>query len=112
LYKLTQKEKLNPSKHGVLKINTLYLSKIEFDKLNVLTGVEIEKERFIIERNQSVIGIDKVILADGVLIIAEVEFDSEAEMNRFSMPLDTIREVTGEIGYSGFELAKEYSKDK
>ena len=109
-YKLTQKEKLSPTKQGILKINTLYLSKTEFDKLNILEGVEIKKERHIIQIDQLKIGVDKIILDKECLFIAEVEFETELEMNDFSMPISNIMEITGELKYSGYELAKEYSR--
>ena len=59
-----------------------------------------------------IIGIDRIILNKESLLIAEVEFDSALEMNRFSMPLFNIREITGEKKYCGFEIAKENSKHK
>lgn len=111
-YKLTQKERLRPAKQGVLKINTLYLTKAEFDKINILEGFEIEKERFMIQIDQIRIGIDRIKLNKKSLFIAEVEFDTELEMNAFSMPLNNIVEITGEQKYSGYEIAKEYSKYK
>jgi hypothetical protein len=48
-FKLTQKEKFGQAKQGVLKINTLNLTKAEFDKMIVLEGFEIEKERHLIQ---------------------------------------------------------------
>jgi len=110
VYKLTQKEKLKCPKKGILRINTIYLTKIEFDKLNTLEGFEVEKERYIHLSNQIRIGIDRIIFNKNKLLIAEVEFESELEMNTFSMPLDFIKEITGEQKYSGYEIAKEYSE--
>jgi len=107
-YKLTQKENLIPTKQGVLKINTLYLSKAEFDKLNILDGFEIEKERHIIAIDKIRIGIDKIRLNTKNIFIGEVEFDTELEMTTFIMPLSIIKEVTGEQKYSGYEIAKAY----
>lgn len=108
--KLTQKEKLTPNRQGVSKINTLYLSKLEFDKLYMLEGIEISKKRHIIEVDDVRIGIDLIKLTDKNLYIAEVEFESELKMNSFTMPLSHIREITGELNYNGYEIAKEYSK--
>lgn len=111
-FKLTQKEELKPVKQGVLKINTLYLTKSEFDKMNTLEGVEIEKERHIVQIDRTRIGIDKITFNDKTILIAEIEFDTEFEMNTFSMPLDCIMEITGNHKYNGFEIAKQYSKYK
>lgn len=108
-YKLTQKQKLNPQKIGVLKTNTIYLSKSEFDIMNVLMGFTILKKRYIILIDQIRIGIDMIKLNNRYVYIAEVEFDSEMEMNSFSMPLDHITEITGELEHSGYELARNYS---
>lgn len=110
IYKLTQKEPLNPGITGVLKINTLYLTKPEFDKFYSLEGFEIKKVRHIIEMGHIRIGIDKIILNKKSFFIAEVEFESEVEMNAFSMPLSYIKEITGMQKYSGYAIAKEYSK--
>lgn len=109
-YKLTQKEKLNPVKPGVLKINTLYLSKVEFDKINVLKGIEIKKERHLLIFDHIRIGIDRILLKGKSIFIAEVEFETEQEMNTFKMPLPNIMEITEELRYSGYEIAKEYSR--
>jgi len=108
-FKLTKKEKLNPAKKGVLKINTLYLTKEEFDKIDILEGFEIEKERHILQINQVRIGIDKIMLKGKSLFIAEVEFETEFEMNSFFMPFSYIMEITGNQNYNGFEIAKQYS---
>ncbi len=111
-YKLTQKQKLNPPKRGILKINTIYLTKAEFDKLNVLEGCEIEKERQILQIGGIRIGVDRITINEKTLFIAEVEFETETEMNNFSMPLNYQQEVTGIQKYNGYELAKAYSKYK
>lgn len=111
-FKLTKKEKLNPDKKGILKLNTLYLTKSEFDKFYIFDGFEIKKERHMIQVDQIRIGIDNIILSNMSLFIAEVEFETEDKMNTFSMPLSYIKEITGEKQYSGFELAKVYSKSK
>ena len=111
-YKFTRKERLNPSKVGVLKINTLYLTKSEYDRINVLEGFEVEKERQMLQIDQIRIGVDRIMLNNKNLFIAEVEFDTELEMNSFTMPLQIIKEITGDQKYSGYEIAKEYSKYK
>lgn len=111
-YKLTQKHKLNPQKIGVLKTNTIYLSKSEFDIMNVLMGFIILKKRYIVLNDQIRFGIDMIKLNNSYLYIAEVEFDSEMEMNSFSMPLEYITEITGKLEYSGYELARKYSDNK
>ena len=109
IYKLTQKEELNPAKKGILKINTLYLSQAEFEKINIIEGIEIEKTRHLIEIDQIKIGVDRINLNGKELFIAEVEFETEVEMNTFSMPLPHMKEITGIEKYSGYEIAKEYS---
>lgn len=111
-YKLTKKEKLDPPKRGILKINTIYLTKAEFDKLNMFEGREIEKERQILQIAGIRIGVDRIAMNEKTLFIAEIEFETETEMNNFSMPLKYKQEVTGIQKYSGYELAKEYSKHK
>jgi len=111
-YKLTKKEKLNPPKRGILKINTLYLSKEEYERISHLDGIEIEKERYVIKVDQTKIGIDRVILNDRSIYIGEIEFETENQMNAFKMPFPYFEEITGNDKYSGYEIAKEYSRFK
>lgn len=110
-YKLTQKRKLSPHKNGVRAINTLYLSKAEFDKMNLLQGYVLEKERHLLLVDNLRIGIDQVTLKEKLICIAEVEFETEEEMNSFSFPFDYLSETTEDESYSGFEMAKVYSRD-
>lgn len=103
---------MKPAKKGTLKINTFYLTKAEFDKINILEGFQIEKERYILIIDQIRIGVDSILLNKKSLFIAEVEFDTELEMNAFLMPISYIQEVTGEQKYSGYEIAKEFSNKR
>lgn len=111
-YKLTQKEKLNPSKHGILKINTFYLSETEYDTINQLDGVEINKVRSIYTESQVRMGVDEIELDGQSIHIAEVEFSSELEMQSFELPAPFIREITGENQFNGYELAKVFQRTK
>jgi len=111
-YKLTQKEELIPPQRGILKINTLYLSKEEYDKMNLLEGVEIYKERHVYQIDQTTIGIDKISLAGENIFMAEVEFETEAKMHAFRMPLPNLMEVTAKPTYSGYQMAQLYARHK
>ena len=108
-FKLTQKKEAEPIRKGVKKINTIYLSSFEYEKLNELPAYNIEKKRYIIEINEQRIGLDLIQLGGEQIGIAELEFETELEMNAYKVPFNYIKEVTGDAGYSGFEIAKRYS---
>ncbi len=93
-------------------INTLYLQKAAFDKLNILKGFIVEKIRYIIIVNQIRIAIDEINLPPNKLYLAEVEFDTEQEMNTFSMPIPYVQEITDQQQYNGYTLAKRFSNSK
>ena len=110
-YKLTQKSKLAPHKIGVRAINTLYLSKEGFQKMNLLQGYVLKKERNLLLVDDLRIGIDTITLNEKLICIAEVEFESEEKMHKFSFSFDYIKETTEDESYTGLEMAKAYSRD-
>lgn len=109
-FKLTKKEELEPKKVGVLKINTLYLTREEFELQAALAGVEIEKCRHIVRANNYDIGIDEISVGGNIIYLAEVEFATEEEMRGFVFPLSYQMEVTGMLEYNGNELAEKNNK--
>ena len=108
-YKLTQKKEEIPARQGVKKITTMYLSSIEYEMLRQLSAYKIEKTRHILVVNQQRIGIDVIQLGKESLYLAEVEFETEEEMIAYVLPIDYEKEVTNDLAYSGFEIARVYS---
>jgi len=110
IYKLTKKEALTPEKKGVLKINTIRLSKDEYEIMNALKGFIVKKKRTIIGVNKVRIGIDEIRLKSEILYIAEIEFKDEVTMNSFEMPLNYEREITSDKHINGYKIAKKYAE--
>jgi len=53
---------LEPSKPGILGINTLYLAKEEFDKLAILEGFEIERKDISFKSTGYLLGLTRSFL--------------------------------------------------
>jgi adenylate cyclase len=78
-----------------------------FDALWPLTeGRRIEKERLELPHGEATIELDRFGGALDGLVVAEVEFDSTAESERFEAPAWFGREVTGEPAYTNRSLAE------
>lgn len=108
-YKLTKKVSLNTI--GEQQITTIYLSREEYLLLNNFECVAVEKTRYLIAAGHLIIGLDKYTNLSEELWIAEIEFNTQEEMNNFQMPLTYLREVTASAEFNGFELAKRFQKD-
>jgi CYTH domain-containing protein len=110
VYKLTQKcpdESLDRS-----VITTIYLTEFEYDLLSQPGSVIVEKTRFIKETRDLIIGIDRYVSGNDELWLAEIEFDNDGQMRQFIMPLDYSKEVTDDINFNGYHLAKRFSGEK
>jgi CYTH domain-containing protein len=102
VYKLTKKTSLSPGRE---EITTIYLSQDEYQLLSKLPAVIVSKIRFVMTYNELIIGIDSYANEDDELLLAEVEFETEEQMNAFEMPMPYQTEVTGKKEFSGFTLA-------
>ena len=90
-------------------ISTLYLSEAEYAVFVQLPAYELKKKRYLYGLNPEVpIGIDEIESAHDTLWIAEVEF-MKGQGENFTFPFSYSKEISGEIAYSGFELAKQLS---
>lgn len=105
LYKLTKKTSLSPGREV---ITTIYLSQDEYQLLGKLPAVLVSKVRFLMAYNELTIGIDSYANEDDELLLAEVEFETEEQMNAFEMPIPYQTEVTGKDEFSGFALANRF----
>lgn len=105
VYKLTKKTFLSPGKE---RITTIYLSQEEYQLLNKLRAMIVSKIRFITTYNEIIIGIDCYGNEEDELWVAEVEFETEEQMDAFVMPIPYQTEVTGKDEFSGFALATRF----
>jgi CYTH domain-containing protein len=107
-YKLTQKRPANAA--GEAAITTIYLSRQEFELLNIFDAVTVSKTRHVLQFGKLVIGLDHYLTATDELWLAEVEFASTEEMPGFELPFPHIGDVTGQPEYDGYALARRFQQ--
>ncbi len=105
VYKLTKKTTMSPGRE---EITTIYLSPEEYHALSKLRAVVVSKVRFIAPYSDATIGIDSYANEEDELWLAEVEFETEAQMKNFVMPMPYEVEITGNEEFSGFALANRF----
>jgi CYTH domain-containing protein len=104
--KFAQKETISGYSNSHTHITNLYLTQQEYNLLSTLGGLEISKCRYKYSCSEYIAGID---VFEGVLkglILAEVEFTSDEEMEQFQPPSFFTIEVTNEPFFSGGNLVK------
>lgn len=110
VYKLTKKVALDPDIRSHQWVTTIYLNQTEYELFYALAGTCIHKNRYAYPSAEGPpIGIDRIELGTEVLWIAEVEFETEKEMEQYVCPLPYLREITEEATYAGNVLAERYS---
>lgn len=100
MFKLTQK--LPALGNGVQQglITTIYLTEGEFRLLSMLPGKMLSKVRYSVPP----VGIDVFEGALEGLRLAEAEFEYDEEANAFVVPDFVLREVTGDVRFTGGQL--------
>lgn len=104
--KLTQKFVPVDSNLTKTIITSLYLDDAEVKLIGSLAGSIIKKRRYKLHMDGNLYSVD-VFESPKDLIIAEIEFDSEKEMNSFVVPMNNWAEISLDDRYSGGELAKQ-----
>ncbi len=103
VYKLSQKVMgPEPSSGTQGHLTTIYLDEAEYGLLRRLPGVDLAKRR--LSYPPMAVDVFEDAGLDG-LLIAEVEFESDAAMSWFTVPTWCGPEITGEPGWSGADLA-------
>jgi CYTH domain-containing protein len=99
-YKLTQKIPAAGGGRGL--ITTIYLDEREYQLLATLPYRALEKTRLSIPP----FGVDVFAPPRQGLVLAEVEFESEAELRAFAAPPWAVAEVTDDARFAGGRLAE------
>ncbi|MDT4966007.1 MAG: hypothetical protein QOJ64_744 [Acidobacteriota bacterium] len=102
--KLTQKYTPAPPDFSHTIVTNTYLSAYEYQVLSVFEGNEIRKNRHPFEYDGRMYGIDVFLGGLWGLILAEIEFESDEDMNSLVVPAFAVREVTNEPMFTGGEL--------
>jgi CYTH domain-containing protein len=104
--KFTQKFAPNPQGLSRTLITNVYLNAHEYNMLAVFEANEIRKNRYPFEHNGQRYGID-VFLGDLMgLILAEISFENDAELEKFQPPPFAAAEVTYSELFTGAKLAE------
>ena len=102
--KLTQKFALNKSDLSRTILTNVYLNATEYNTLAVFEANEIRKNRYSFENAGDKYGID-LFLGDLLgLILAEISFESDEELEQFEQPAFAFAEVTNSEMFTGARL--------
>jgi CYTH domain-containing protein len=103
--KLTQKHTPAPPDFSRTLITSLYLNEYEYEVFSVFEGNELRKNRYPFEHDGRKYSIDVFLGALYGLILAETDFDADAEMDDFPKPPFASADVTRDELFTGGRLA-------
>jgi CYTH domain-containing protein len=103
--KLTQKHAPAPPDFSRALITSLYLNEYEYEVFSVFEGNELRKNRYPFEHEGRKYSIDVFLGALYGLILAETDFDTDAEMDDFPKPSFATADVTRDELFTGGRLA-------
>jgi len=104
--KFTQKFPVNPNDLSRTIITNTYLNAIEAETLSVFNSNEIRKNRYYLERDGNKFAIDMFLGDLFGLVLAEISFDTDEELESFPMPSFAIADVTDIEHFSGGKLCE------
>jgi CYTH domain-containing protein len=102
--KFTQKSAPNPEDLSRTVITNTYLNAREYEVLSVFEANEIRKNRYSFDFAGHKVGVD-MFLGDLLgLILAEVSFENDEDLNDFPLPPFALAEVTNNETFTGGRL--------
>jgi CYTH domain-containing protein len=104
--KLTQKHTPAPPDFSRTLITNLYLSPYEYEVLSVFEGNELRKNRYPYEHEGRRYAVDVFLGHLRGLVLAETDFDDDAEMDAFPTPSFAHLDVTRDELYTGARLVE------
>ena len=104
--KFTQKFAPNPDDLSRTMITNTYLNPIEADMLAIFEANEIRKNRYPFEFDGRNFSVDMFLGDLFGLVLAEVSFETDAEMESFPKPPFALAEVTNNEIFSGGKLSQ------
>jgi CYTH domain-containing protein len=109
--KLTQKHCPSPPDFSRTLITSLYLNEYEYEVLSVFEGNELRKNRYPYEHEGRRYSVDVFLGALRGLVLAETDFDTDAEMDSFQAPPFAALDVTREETFTGARLVELSAED-
>jgi CYTH domain-containing protein len=104
--KLGQKFAPDPEDLSRTIITNLYLNALEAETLSVFNTNEIRKNRYRLEFEGREFGVDMFLGDLFGLVLAEVSFETDEELNRFPQPPFALADVTNDPVFSGGNLCE------
>lgn len=104
--KFTQKFAPDPNDLSRTIITNIYLNALEAEILSVFNSNEIRKNRYPFEFEGRKFGIDMFLGDLFGLVLAEVSFDTDEELDNFPKPPFALADVTNETLFSGGTLCE------
>ncbi|HXD32410.1 MAG TPA: hypothetical protein VN643_14915 [Pyrinomonadaceae bacterium] len=102
--KFTQKYAPDPADLSRTLITNSYLNPAEYEVLSIFEANEIRKNRYVFDFEGRKFGVD-MFLGDLLgLVLAEVSFDSDDEVENFPVPTFALADVTNNETFSGGKL--------
>jgi CYTH domain-containing protein len=104
--KFTQKFAPDPRDLSRTIITNTYLNALEADTLSIFNGNEIRKNRYQFQFEGKNFGIDMFLGDLFGLVLAEVGFDTDEELDSFPLPPFALADVTNNELFSGGKLSE------
>ncbi|MBV9927642.1 MAG: hypothetical protein JOZ96_21670 [Acidobacteria bacterium] len=104
--KLTQKQAPDAPDFSRTLITNIYLSPYEYEVLSVFEGNELRKNRYPYEHEGRLYAVDVFLGPLRGLVLAETDFETDAEMDDFPRPSFAHSDVTREELFTGARLVQ------
>ncbi|HEX8687824.1 MAG TPA: hypothetical protein VF654_15050 [Pyrinomonadaceae bacterium] len=104
--KLTQKRAPEPPDFSRTLITNIYLSPYEYEVLSVFEGNELRKNRYPYEHEGRPYSVDVFLGPLRGLVLAETDFDDDAEMDAFPPPPFAALDVSRDELFTGARLVE------
>ena len=104
--KLTQKHAPAAPDFSRTLITNIYLSPYEYEVLSVFEGNELRKNRYPYEHEGRLYSVDLFLGPLRGLVLAETDFDTDAEMDAFPQPPFAHADVTRDELFTGARLVE------
>ena len=104
--KFTQKFAPNPEDFSRTVITNTYLNALEAENLSMFDANEIRKNRYRFDYEGKTFSVDMFLGDLFGLVLAEVNFDTDEELDSFPVPAFAIADVTNNVLFTGGNLCQ------